>query len=222
MAEPLDRCVCGVHCSVWSERGEDGLPCPRCGGRIWRVQLDVTAVHVEQCSRCLGCFARAADFSELLDREEAGQGMALRSFVPVGEGRELPRQTLLAPVRCPHCPREMDRVRFAQRASLIVDVCSTHGIWLDAGELVAVLDFVKQRSSGSVAPGQAELEDEERWSRISLLRATEERVVDMHASRAEGMMNKGGDHTSAKVIAATAVGGPWLGLFVALRSKSRR
>jgi Zn-finger nucleic acid-binding protein len=214
--------VCGARCSAWGEAERDGLLCPRCGGRIWRVQLDVSAVHVEQCSRCLGCFARAGDFSELLDREEAGQDTALRRFVPVAEGRELPRQTVLPIVRCPHCGREMDRVRFAQRASLIVDVCPPHGIWLDAGELVAVLEFVKQRSKGEVAPGPAEREDEERWNRISTLRALEERVVDLHASRAEGMMGGGSDHSAAKVLAATAVGGPWLGLFMALRGKSRR
>jgi len=206
---------------VWGERGRDGLHCPRCGGRLWRVQLDVSAVHVEQCSRCLGCFARAGDFSELLDREEAGKEAALRSFVPVAQGRELPRQTLLGTVKCPHCEREMDRVRFAQRASLIVDVCPPHGIWLDAGELVAILEFVKQRSEGDVVPGPAEREDEEKWNRISSLRALEERVVDVHMSRAESMVGRGSDLVNARVIAATAVGGPWLGLFVALKGRKR-
>jgi Zn-finger nucleic acid-binding protein len=214
--------VCGERCSTWSEAGPEGLHCPRCAGRLWRVQLDVSAVHVEQCSRCLGCFARAGDFSELLDREEAGHDAALRRFVPVAAGRELPRQTVLPIVHCPHCRREMDRVRFAQRASLIVDVCPPHGIWLDAGELVAILEFVKQRSQGEVAPGPAEREDEERWNRISSLRALEERVVDLHASRAEEMVGRaGGEGVSAKVVAATALGGPWLGLFVALRGKRR-
>jgi Zn-finger nucleic acid-binding protein len=187
------------------------------------VQLDVSAVHVEQCSRCLGCFARATDFSELLDREEAGEHAALRRFVPVAEGRELPRQNLLAIVRCPHCEREMDRVRFAQRASLIVDVCATHGIWLDAGELAAVLEFVKQRSVGEVVPDQAEREDEAKWNRISAMQAEEQRIVDFHTSRAAGagggMFQPGGDASTAKVVAATALGGPWLGLFVALRGR---
>ena len=191
-------------------------------GKIWRVRLDATTVHVEQCSRCLGCFARTTDFSELLDREDAGQGAALRAFIPVATGRELPRQALLATVNCPHCRREMDRVRFAQRASLIVDVCSTHGIWLDAGELVAVLDFISQRRTGSIVPGAAEREDEERWSRISALRAEEERLVDLHAARAEDLMSNGIDPLAPKVLAATALGGPWLGLFVALKGKSKR
>jgi Zn-finger nucleic acid-binding protein len=219
---PHTHCACGAPCIAWSKHPGDGLPCPRCQGPIWRVQLDVTAVHVEQCSRCLGCFARTGDFSELLAREEAGGEMALRRFVPVAAGRELPRQTLLAPVKCPHCRREMDRVRFAQRASLIVDVCPAHGMWLDAGELVAVLEFIKHRSEGEVAPGQAELEDEAKWNRISVLRAEEERVVDRYASRAENMMGGGSQGVSAGAIAAAAVGGPWLGLFVALRGKKRR
>lgn len=171
---PLDTCACGTPCTAWDDAGVDGLPCPRCRGSLFRVQLDISSVHVEQCSRCLGCFARTADFSELLERELEGEDRALRRFVPVAGGRELPRQTLLSPVACPHCEKEMDRARFAQRASIIVDVCPVHGIWLDAGELIAVLDFVKQRRAGDVAPGPIEREDEEKWNRISALRAEEE------------------------------------------------
>jgi Zn-finger nucleic acid-binding protein len=200
---------------AWEKPSQDGLPCPRCQGSLFRVQLDVTAVHVEQCSRCLGCFARTADFSELLEREVAGEAVGLRKFVPLAPGRELPRQTLLAMVSCPHCKREMERVRFADRASLIVDVCAAHGMWLDAGELVAVLNFVKQRADGQVVPGPEERAEEAKWDRMDVLRAREEREVDARASRAERMM--GGD--LGGVVAATAVGGPWLGLFVALRKR---
>jgi Zn-finger nucleic acid-binding protein len=180
------------------------------------VQLDVSEVHVEQCSRCLGCFARTADFSELLEREVAGDAVGLRRFVPLARGRELPRQTLLALVSCPHCNRQMDRVRFADRASLIVDVCAKHGIWLDAGELVAVLDFVKQRAEGKVAPDPVEVAEEANEERFDVLRSRARREVDAHVSRAEEL-SKGSN--LAPVIAATAVGGPWLGLFVALRKK---
>jgi Zn-finger nucleic acid-binding protein len=111
----------------------------------------------------------------------------------------------------------MDRVRFADRASLIVDVCKPHGIWLDAGELVAVLDFVKQRAEGKVIPGPEELAEEAKWDRIDTLRYRAEREVDAHASRAERLAKGGGG--LGGVVAATAIGGPWLGLFVALRKK---
>jgi len=216
---PLERCPCGAVCHAWEVPGADGIPCPRCGGSLWRVQLDTTSVHVEQCSRCLGCFARTEDFSELVAREEAGGAEGLRRFVPVGAGRALPSQTLLAMVQCPYCKREMDRARFADRASLVVDICSAHGIWLDAGELSGLLEFVRERSAtGFVALGPVERAEEDAWNRISAQRAAEALTLDLHATRAERFARQGG---AGGVAAATVVGGPWLGLFVAMRNRSR-
>jgi Zn-finger nucleic acid-binding protein len=175
-------------------------------------------VHVEQCAHCHGCFARTEDFSELVRLEEAGQTVDLCPFVPLAPGRELPRQVLLDPVQCPHCRREMDRVRFAHRASIVVDVClAAHGIWLDAGELVAIVNFVKQRNEGKVTPDAAEIEDEQRWERLRAVHAEEARVVEAHVARMEERQVGAGT-----IALATAVGGPWAGLFVALRGVGRR
>ncbi len=182
------------------------------------MQLDESRVHVEQCSRCLGCFTRTADFSELVSREEAGTNGALKQFVPLAPGRELPRQTLLAPVRCPHCAREMDRARFAQRAAIVIDVCPSHGMWLDAGELVAVLNFVKDRTEGAVPLSQVERVEEEHWRRVGELRAEEERIVSLNATLAESHLRASSEPSIGfQVAAASALGGPWLGLFVAVR-----
>jgi Zn-finger nucleic acid-binding protein len=172
---------------------------------------------VEQCARCLGCFVRTEDFSQLVAREEAGERVELLFAMP--EGRELPRQTLLAPVRCPHCPREMDRARFAQRAELVVDVCPPHGMWLDAGELPGVLTFVKGRLEGNAPPSAAERAEREHWDRVERQRQEEARAVDFHASRAEASTRGSG---TATVVVATAVAGPWAGLFFALRGMKHK
>jgi len=148
----------------------------------------VATVHVEQCASCLGSFVRTQDYSEFLAREEDGEAVGLRHFVPLAPGRELPRQTLLALVRCPHCRKEMERVRFAGRASLLVDVCPAHGIWLDAGELVALVGFVKQRSSGTVPPDPLEEEEERMWAKVRARMATEAAIVEQHVKGAEEQM----------------------------------
>jgi Zn-finger nucleic acid-binding protein len=112
----------------------------------------------------------------------------------------------------------MDRVRFAHRASIVVDVClAAHGIWLDAGELVAIVNFVKQRNEGKVTPDAAEIEDEQRWERLRAVHAEEARVVEAHVARMEERQVGAGT-----IALATAVGGPWAGLFVALRGVGRR
>jgi Zn-finger nucleic acid-binding protein len=182
---PAERCDCGTPCDAWEERGEGQMRCPRCREPLARVALDVGALHVDECPRCLGSFAHARHFSELLDREVAGEAVGLQRFVPPRPGRELPQETLLRPVDCPHCGREMERIRFAQRASLVVDVCPPHGVWLDAAELVALVSFVKARTEGAVPPGPAELEDEAKWKQITARVAEEGRVVNLYTSLAE-------------------------------------
>jgi Zn-finger nucleic acid-binding protein len=183
--EPAASCACGAPSLAWNEPDDRNMPCPRCHKALARMELDIASVRVEQCARCLGSFVRTRHFSELLDRETAGEAVGLHRFVPLAPGKELPQETLLAPAACPHCGREMDRVRFAQRASLVVDVCPTHGIWTDATELVSVVSFVKNRMTGEVPLGEAELADKEKWDRISARVAEEERVVNELADRAE-------------------------------------
>jgi Zn-finger nucleic acid-binding protein len=36
----------------------------------------------------------------------------------------------------------MSRRNFGERSGVIVDVCATHGVWFDAGELAKVVEFV--------------------------------------------------------------------------------
>ena len=214
---PLDRCAaCGAACLAWKDAVAHELRCPRCTGRLERV--DLGSVHVEQCARCLGCFIRTEDFGELLDQEESGKHVQI-AFVPP-DGRALPRQTLLALVRCPHCPREMDRARFDQRAELVIDICPSHGIWLDAGELPMVLDYARERASGHVTPSAAAREENAKWDRVEQSLANEARIVDAHLATATANASRGAGRGA--VVAATIVGGPWVGLFVALRKLHKR
>lgn len=211
MPAPLDRCGgCGAECLAWKDAVAHELRCPRCMGRLERA--DVGAVHLEQCARCMGCFLRTEDFSHLVDNEESGQHVELSSFVPT-DGRALPRQTLLALVRCPHCPREMDRARFDQRAEIVIDVCPSHGMWLDAGELPMILDYVRARATGHVAPSAAAREENAKWDQVDQTLANEARIIDGHIAHAAP--KKSG---AAGVVLATAALGPWAGLFVALRN----
>jgi Zn-finger nucleic acid-binding protein len=210
---PLDQCgACGTPCLAWKDAAGRELRCPRCTGRLERV--DVGAVHAEQCARCLGCFVRTEDFGELVEEEEAGVRVELPFVAPAGG--TLPRQTLLALVHCPHCPREMDRARFDERAELVVDICASHGMWLDAGELPMVLDYVRARAGGHARPSAAAIEESQKWDRVDQSLANEARIVDAHLASA-----KPRGPGSGAVIAATVVAGPWAGLFVALRNLHR-
>jgi len=219
---PRDRCICGEPCHAWRLASADELACPRCSGKLRRVDVEGAGVHVEQCARCLGCFVRTEAFSELVARESwnGSQGGEDRSvaaaFIPPPEARELPRQALLDEVRCPHCRAVLERVRFAQKASVVIDVCPKHGVWLDAGELPLLLDHVRHIAAGDTAPDAADQADAQRWNQLVAARLAEEQQAMARMARAEPARQ--GPSTVA-VLAGTAIGGPWVGLFLAMRGR---
>ncbi len=174
---PLTRCACGAACAAWDVPAATagGVACPRCRCALSRVPLEESRVEIELCPRCSGCFVRAADFGELVARAEARLDIGLRAFAPPPPGKELSQQARLAPVACLRCGREADRVRFAQRHEIVVDVCPSHGTWFDTGELVEVLSFVRNRSEGPVPPTEAARAEEEAWE-VALRRKRDEEI----------------------------------------------
>src|SRR5690606_39479191 len=61
---------------------------------------------------------------------------------------------------CPACGVLMNRRNFGRRSGVIVDVCKEHGVWFDADELTAVLEFVAR--GGLVKQRQSQLEEAQR------------------------------------------------------------
>jgi Zn-finger nucleic acid-binding protein len=212
---PRDTCICGEPCTAWVVAEPEDLACPRCHGRLAWVNVEDQGIHVEQCARCLGCFVRTQDFSELVERESAHEIIDVAPFVPPTDARQLPAQALLAEVTCPHCDAVMERARFAQKASIVVDVCPKHGVWLDAGELPRLLNYVKEQADGNVVPDAVDQADEQHWNQVVLAKMVEEQRVEFHLAQAEAYDRA---RRTNQVIAGTAVGGPWLGLFMAMRN----
>ena len=82
------------------------------------------------------------------------QRAVLGSAVP--SPGEAPRGNPMAdPVHyrpCPSCSQLMNRKNFGGISGIIVDVCTLHGTYFDAGELPRVLEFVRR---GGLAKAQA-------------------------------------------------------------------
>ncbi|MEO8877259.1 MAG: hypothetical protein ABI461_16820 [Polyangiaceae bacterium] len=87
--------------------------------------------------------------------------LPLGALVVVARGHEPDK---LPYVDCIVCARRMDRVNFASRSDAIVDICNIHGIWLDAGELIPILHFVKMRTE----LGEVPITDAEREAQAKL------------------------------------------------------
>jgi Zn-finger nucleic acid-binding protein len=108
---------------------------------------DTTA---RECAACGGLWLDPHSLQCLSDAREA------RAEIVSVLGARVP--TVATPpdvvryVPCPQCGRLMNRKNFAQSSGVVLDVCATHGIWLDRGELERVLGFV---SGGGLARARA-------------------------------------------------------------------
>jgi Zn-finger nucleic acid-binding protein len=153
-------------CGARRERAEAedaAAACPACREEMVRVSLGGTPLL--ECRTCDGVWLEAADFERICADSET-QAAVLHHIAPRAavEAR--------APVkyrRCLRCGKMMNRMNFGQVSGTVVDACRGHGTFLDAGELHAIVTFI--RGGGLERARQRrldELKEEERrleWKR---------------------------------------------------------
>jgi hypothetical protein len=166
-----------ASCKAWVQAGADACPickaampkaatgaemkCPRCPGALGVVELGSAGVRVHRCALCYGCFIEVHDVAGLEGSVENGDALAIDQLAPPA-GKTLPAQATLPMVSCPICKKGMDRARFDGRSVAVVDICTMHGLWLDAGETVTVLNYIRERlNDGGTVPETAAEKKEE-------------------------------------------------------------
>jgi Zn-finger nucleic acid-binding protein len=136
------------------------LHCPDCRIALEELQLDSpTPLTLGRCPGCLGLFLPLGALERLLDQ-------AVAPVCGVDHGllhalAETPRSEP-APVRyrpCPSCGELMNRSLQGKRSGVVVDRCRDHGVWLDAGELRQLLEWVR---AGGNLHHQQRLQEEQR------------------------------------------------------------
>jgi Zn-finger nucleic acid-binding protein len=115
-----------------------GAPCPACAKAL--ASAKVGDVEVGECLACGGLWLDRVVFEQLgTSRERQG---AVLGALPAPEK---PPVAKLEPVQyrpCPACHQRMNRVNYARRSGVVLDVCKAHGIWFDRDELRRVLAFI--------------------------------------------------------------------------------
>jgi len=133
---------CGAIHQVKNEK-HVGAHCPRCKEpRL--APFAIGPASLQGCATCRGSFLPATEWDLLLDVAERGRLPSEAGSVvppPPGQG---PSQTALTDrINCPTCGQGMQTLEFATFSKVMVDVCRLHGIWLDGGELIAVVEAVR-------------------------------------------------------------------------------
>jgi Zn-finger nucleic acid-binding protein len=130
--------------------------CPRCKAEL--KARSYGDLGVEECDACGGLFLAP----QTMDRLVAARDMPtnLRLHLPK---RALKGEAVVRYLFCPVCGKSMNRQAFGRISGVVVDVCKSHGVWFDAGELAAVIEFVERGGLERERERQlAELDERER------------------------------------------------------------
>lgn len=115
-----------------------GGPCPRCQVAIaGRRYADLV---VDECDQCGGLFLAEKVMEELV--ASRSRSAPLHVVLPKRERRAQDKSVVY--LKCPVCDEMMNRKVFGRISGVVLDICRHHGVWFDAGELTAVIDFVER------------------------------------------------------------------------------
>ena len=130
---------CGHELGLEPAAQPSNLVCPDCQHQLEAFAAGTGTLHA--CESCGGQLVSHGLLRALLESREI-LGGAVASVL------DAPRSNPLAkPVRyraCPACQQMMNRKNFGSTSGIIIDICSLHGSFFDAGELPRVLEFVRR------------------------------------------------------------------------------
>ncbi|GAB4406715.1 MAG: hypothetical protein OHK0032_01820 [Thermodesulfovibrionales bacterium] len=123
---------CGGHLH---ERVESLLPlCPRC-----KQPLEIYLADEEEydlCPLCGGLWLDRGEFRLVTRPYDVSKDNFKEQYL-----RE-PAKDPVEYIPCVRCGKLMNRKNFGRISGVIIDECSNHGVWLDAGELEKIRHFI--------------------------------------------------------------------------------
>jgi Zn-finger nucleic acid-binding protein/RNA polymerase subunit RPABC4/transcription elongation factor Spt4 len=141
---------CGTRAVAVEQGAGSARPCPRCHVALADVQVAKTPL--EECTRCGGLWIDVSSFEFICSNAEARQaatGLAIVAPAPID-----PKVIYL---KCPQCQGLMNRMNYASRSGIIINVCRAHGVWLDRDEMRQIVQFIS--SGGLDHARQKEMEE---------------------------------------------------------------
>jgi Zn-finger nucleic acid-binding protein len=140
------------------------LVCPRDRSVLAPRVVEDTPLHV--CERCTGLWIDADTLTKLLADRTRMDGLALH---PVATPARVPPVAVLDEgVACPRCAGRCVRHTYRVAEGLVVDTCRAHGMWLDGGELAAVIRHERSPRAGLPPPREPRTfeQDADRLTRV--------------------------------------------------------
>ncbi len=152
---------CGVRTELIVIEPSATGKCPRCDGRLRKKS--VGDIALESCDLCGGLWLGIQAFDQICNDHVAHTAASgLGAVTPRIEAEEVRY------VKCPQCNNIMNRINYSGGSGVIIDVCRSHGIWLDKDELQHIIEFIRsggvdrqrKKESDSLKQQRSQLERE--------------------------------------------------------------
>ncbi len=145
--------ACGAALVARAAAAPDGAPCPACASALSAARIG--ELEAQACKVCGGLWLDRAMFEQLgASRERQG---AVLGMLPAPAAPPVMAMEAVKYRPCPVCRQFMNRVNYAKRSGVILDVCKGHGLWFDQDELRRILAFIT--GGGLDRARERELED---------------------------------------------------------------
>jgi Zn-finger nucleic acid-binding protein len=160
--------------------------CPVCTVHLKAIDLGINGkFFIERCEECLGLFFDPGELEALLEYSVKNVFEINRSRLELFKLSEQTDSRIATYVKCPICSNMMNRINFGARSGVVIDRCKEHGVWLDAGELRQLCEWMKaggrlldkERADERKKEGII-LEEKQRQSRIQRGTATDYNNID--------------------------------------------
>jgi Zn-finger nucleic acid-binding protein len=119
--------------------------CPDCEVPLQTVRIDTGGgiFAIERCERCFGLFFDVGEVQAFLDASVSPAfSINLRQIANINEERGRTNESIRYK-KCPECGVLMNRINYAAMSGVVIDQCKEHGMWLDNGELVHLMEWRK-------------------------------------------------------------------------------
>ncbi len=132
---------------------ESGRRCPRCGEARELLSITFDGVSVDVCEHCEGAWFDAGELEHVVQdvRAQAKSGRWSPEAVLDG-GTKSPSPLGQGYIPCPRCGQLMNRLNWEKTSGVVVDVCRSHGVWLDGGEIASLQAWAARTPDGPPRP----------------------------------------------------------------------
>ena len=126
---------CGARAVPLAQGPNSTQSCPRC--HILLTDVQVAKTPLEECTRCGGLWVDVSSFEFICSNAEAQQAATGLLIPPPADIDPNVRY-----LKCPQCENLMNRINYASRSGIVINICRAHGVWLDRNEMRQIVEFI--------------------------------------------------------------------------------